>query len=120
MRGFQDSPQKSDDGTEPVLNEMEQELMDKMQSMGDDIVDSAGLGMITAESMPHAFFNVLCYMIAYKTGTSLKHIMEMCLFDFVSYMYIVSEINKKEQSDGDSSPSSNTPETRDMQRTMGG
>jgi hypothetical protein len=106
------SPQNNPDS--PVINEKEKELLLRIKEMGTEVAEDAGVGLITPESMPNAYFNVLCYFIAYKTGTSLKHIMDMSLFDFISYMYIIREL-ASEQSDNP-----NNPEERELMNTIGG
>lgn len=108
----QDIPQSNPDN--PKLNEKERELLIRIKDMGKDTVDSTGVGMITPESMPNAYFNVLCYFIAYKTGTSLLDVMEFNLFDFISYMYIIRELSPEE------SDNPNNPQERDLTRTIGG
>ena len=99
------------------MNEIEREFMERLREVGDDIVNDSGMdvGIIKPDTMPHAYFNLLCYMIAYKTGTSLIHIMDMNLFDFVSYMYIIRETTPE-----DSTDTANNPEAKDVMRTMGG
>jgi hypothetical protein len=96
------------------LNEKERELMQRIAEQSVKAAEDVTVGIIDPHVTPNAFFNLLCYYIAYKTGTSLKHIMEMNLFDFVSYMYIVRETSPEE------SDNPNNPQEREMMRSMGG
>ena len=87
-------------------NEKEKELLENMKRMGRESIEGDGegqIGIITPK-MPHSYFNLMCFMIAYKTGTSLKDIMKMSLFDFASYLYIVGKINEEQGSSANGNP----------------
>lgn len=101
------------DQENPRLNEKERELLKKIEKFGGEVGEKMHIGIIDPFTMPNAYFNVLCYTIGYKTGTSLKHVMEMNLFDFISYIYIISETQPEE---GDNQ----NPETRNFRDAVGG
>lgn len=88
------------------------ERMKKVKQSGEKLVNEFGLGKITP-MLPNAYYNLLCFLIAYKTGTSLKHIQEMTYFDFVSFLYITGEFTKE------GSPDGANPESRDIERNLG-
>ena len=94
-------------------NEKERELIENLKEMGDGVLEEEKLGVISPK-MPHSYYNLLCFTIAYKTGTSLKHVMEMSLFDFVCYMYIVGQYNEKQ------SPNNNPGERELNEMGLGG
>jgi len=105
-------PQNNPDNTQ--MNEKERELLLRIKEIGRETAEDTGVGLITPETMPNAYFNVLCYFIAYKTGTSLKHIMDMNLFDFISYMYIIKELSPE------NSDNPNNPQEKELMNTIGG
>jgi len=112
LNDLQDIPhQAQNDG---MMNEKEIELMKKIKEMGDDVVEESGMGIIGMD-MPHAYYNVICFYIGYKTGTSLKHIMDMNLFDLISYMYMVRKVSEQGGDSGE-----NTPTGREVRDTLGG
>jgi hypothetical protein len=91
-----------------ATNEREQEVLDRMLKAKKEI-KSKGLGCIN-NKMPESNFRLMCFMIAYKTGTSLIDVMGMSFFDLFTYSYIVSKFT--EESDGDVQP--NIPEMNDL------
>lgn len=101
-------------GNSPTKNEWttekEQELIKEMMEVGNQVGEKYTLGVISPET-PNAYFNLLCFLIAYKTGTSLRDIQNFSLFDFISYLYIISRVSEEQ---GTTSP--NIPEQREMEQ----
>jgi len=90
-------------------NEKERQLLESMEGVTKEIGDKHGLGLINPDH-PESYYRLLCFLISYKTGTSLYDIQhKFSLFDFVAYLYIVNKFTEETQ---DSAPTS-TPESRD-------
>jgi len=90
-------------------NEKERELIESMKGVAREVGDKNGLGLITPEHT-ESYFRLLCFLISYKTGTSLYDIQhKFSLFDFVAYLYIVNKFTEETK---DSSPNA-TPESKD-------
>lgn len=104
-----DSPENS-----PTQNEWttskEQELIKEMMEVGTQVGEKYNLGVINPDT-PNAYFNLLCFLIGYKTGTSLIDVQNLSLFDFISYLYIISKVSEDQ---GQSGP--NIPEQREMEQ----
>lgn len=97
-----------------ATNELEAELLKKVADM-DNVLQNEGLGVIN-QNTPSSYFNLLCYLIGYKTGTSLIDVKALCLFDFICYLHIIKLMDK----DGESDIPQNTPEGKDQMRMIGG
>lgn len=112
MRNSTETPQLN-----PNLTESEKEITEaviKAKQLGEGVGDEFGIGMID-KSLPNALYNYLCYIISYSTGSNILTIKnEINLFDFVSFLYIISEVNKEKQGS-----MQNTPSGREEQELMG-
>ncbi|MCE7699682.1 MAG: hypothetical protein K8E24_013015 [Methanobacterium paludis] len=98
-----------------ATNEKEAELLKKMADM-DDVLNKEGLGVIGIET-PSSYFNLLCYLISYKTGTSLIDVKTLSLFDFICFLYI---IRKNGEEEGGGMADRPTPEGKDEVKMLGG
>ncbi len=98
-------------------NEQERELLESLEGITKDLDKKYSLGVVNPDR-PESYFRLLCFLISYKTGTSLYDIQyKFTLFDFVSYLYIV---NKFTEETSDSVPNHNpTPESRDRTEMIG-
>lgn len=100
------------------LTESEREVTEaflKAKQIGEDVGEDFGIGVID-QSMPNAFFKFLCYIISYNTSTSLVDVPQMSLFDFISILYIINEVNKQNE---ESMPNSPTPKGKMDKKMMG-
>ena len=95
---------------EPVpTNEREAELLKRMKEAKKSIHSGLGLGVISPD-MVESYFRLICFSIAYKTGTSLKDIQNMSFFDLFTYSYIVNKFSEESGTE----PTPNIPEQRDI------
>lgn len=98
------------------LSDSEREITEaviRAKELGEKVGHDFGIGFIDI-SMPNALYNYLCYIISYHTGTGVIHVKELSLFDFISFLYIIQEVNKQKSGD-----MPNTPQGRDEKEMMG-
>lgn len=96
-------------------NDKERELVESMKGVTKELGEKNGLGLIDPQ-YPESYYRLLCFLISYKTGTSLYDIQhKFSLFDFVSYLYIVNKFTEETK---ESNPNS-TPEAKDTNMMMG-